>query len=304
MGLFGHVMAETRCVRRSLVLLAISLPACFPCAAIGADVNRAAITDPVSDPAFPATAAAIVVPSRGVGMNAQFYLAAGPGPNPTMLLLHGTPGNEQNLDLAQAARRAGWNVLTLHYRGAWGSGGEYSISNALVDTDEAMAFLRAPDTVTKYRIDLRRLVIAGHSTGGYNAGRYAAAHQSQLAGVVLIDAWNATAIPNDGKHEQQVEAFRRGPQSLHVSSPEHFVADFWGHPPLMQFAPALTGVPLLIIGADKANGGKNQALSAAITTIDGSRVQTTIMPTDHIFSDRRIELASTLLNWLGKLSGH
>src|ERR1700693_6250086 len=96
---FGQVMAEARWVRRFVVLLAVTLPAWFPCAAMGADMNRAVIADPVPDPSFPATAAAIVVPSKGVGMNAQFYLAAGPGPHPTMLLLHGTPGNEQNLDL-------------------------------------------------------------------------------------------------------------------------------------------------------------------------------------------------------------
>ena len=35
-----------------------------------------------------------------------------------MILFHGLPGNEQNLDLAQAIRRANWNVLTLHYRGS------------------------------------------------------------------------------------------------------------------------------------------------------------------------------------------
>jgi len=34
-----------------------------------------------------------------------------------VILFHGLPGNEQNLDLAQAIRRANWNVLTLHYRG-------------------------------------------------------------------------------------------------------------------------------------------------------------------------------------------
>jgi pimeloyl-ACP methyl ester carboxylesterase len=58
-------------------------------------------------------------------LNAVIYVAAGKGPHPTLLLLHGFPGNEQNLDLAQAARRAGWNVLTLHYRGSWGSPGPF-----------------------------------------------------------------------------------------------------------------------------------------------------------------------------------
>ena len=42
--------------------------------------------------------------------------------------MHGLPGNERNLDLAQAIRRAGWDVLTFTYRGAWGSPGDFSIS--------------------------------------------------------------------------------------------------------------------------------------------------------------------------------
>ena len=37
-------------------------------------------------------------------MNAVMYTAQGGGLHPTLLLLHGFPGNEQNLDLAQTSR--------------------------------------------------------------------------------------------------------------------------------------------------------------------------------------------------------
>jgi predicted alpha/beta-fold hydrolase len=77
-----------------------------------------AITDPPIDAAHPAGIKAFIIPAQDGAMNAVLYRAAGEGPHPTLLLLHGFPGNEQNLDLAQAARRAGWNVLTLHYRGS------------------------------------------------------------------------------------------------------------------------------------------------------------------------------------------
>jgi len=46
------------------------------------------------------------------------YVAAGAGPHPAVVLLHGFPGNEKTLDLAQDVRRAGWNVLYFNYRGA------------------------------------------------------------------------------------------------------------------------------------------------------------------------------------------
>jgi pimeloyl-ACP methyl ester carboxylesterase len=46
------------------------------------------------------------------------YVASGTGPRPAVVLLHGFPGNERNLDLAQDMRRAGWDVLYLNYRGS------------------------------------------------------------------------------------------------------------------------------------------------------------------------------------------
>ena len=102
------------------------------------------ISDPAPDPANPPHSAQVLIPSHGMGMNGLFYLAGGPGPHPTMLLLHGFPGNEQNLDLAQAIRRAGWNVLTMHYRGSWGSPGSYRFAQNLEDGEAVLAFLRDP----------------------------------------------------------------------------------------------------------------------------------------------------------------
>jgi predicted alpha/beta-fold hydrolase len=59
------------------------------------------------------------IPSGGVEINGVAYVAAGAGPHPVLVLFHGLPGNEKNLDLAQAVRRAGWTVVTLNYRGSW-----------------------------------------------------------------------------------------------------------------------------------------------------------------------------------------
>src|SRR3546814_13526648 len=89
---------------------------------------------------------AFTIPSEDGALNAVLYTAAGSGLHPTLLLLHGFPGNEQNLDLAQAARRAGWNVLTLHYRGSWGSPGSFSFTHASEDAWNALQYLQQSDT--------------------------------------------------------------------------------------------------------------------------------------------------------------
>src|SRR5689334_15673236 len=84
-------------------------------------------SDPVTndptqvDSSYPPGTEELAFLSHGARLNGFFYLAAGRGPHPTAILLHGFPGNERNLDLAQALRRAGMNVLFFSYRGAWGS---------------------------------------------------------------------------------------------------------------------------------------------------------------------------------------
>src|SRR5262249_18384583 len=108
-------------------------------AATAADVPPAIMHDPPADKTVPASGHAEQIPSHGDAMNAMVYLPAGQGPHPVVVLLHGFPGNEQNLDLAQAVRRAGWAVVTFHYRGSWGSAGTFTFDGAAADGAAALA---------------------------------------------------------------------------------------------------------------------------------------------------------------------
>jgi hypothetical protein len=72
-----------------------------------AQINPAIYTDPPHDKAHPAAMEVLHIPSGGVRINGLAYFAAGAGPHPVLVLMHGLPGNEKNLDLAQAVRRAG-----------------------------------------------------------------------------------------------------------------------------------------------------------------------------------------------------
>ena len=112
------------------LLVAIALVACgtsgVAVSAPAPQTPAAVYSDPPADKAFPASGEALQIPSGGRLMNAMVYVPAGKGPHPVVVLLHGFPGNEQNLDLAQAIRRAGWAVVTFHYRGSWGSEGSFT----------------------------------------------------------------------------------------------------------------------------------------------------------------------------------
>jgi len=150
-------------------------------------VPAAVYTDPPHDARQPARMEVLHIPSGGVRINGVAYLASGAGQHPTFVLLHGLPGNEKNLDLAQAVRRAGWNAVTFNYRGSWGSPGSFRFAQNLEDADAVLAFLREPANARSLGIDTTQLVLAGHSMGGWVTVR-TAAHQHGLRGIVLISA--------------------------------------------------------------------------------------------------------------------
>ena len=54
------------------------------------------------DGAFPPTMGELSFESGGCKLNGFMYVANGPGPHPTVVILHGYPGNERNLDPARA----------------------------------------------------------------------------------------------------------------------------------------------------------------------------------------------------------
>ena len=115
------------------------------------------------------------IASHGALMNALVYVAAGAGPHPAVILLHGFPGNERNLDLAQDMRRAGWDVLYFNYRGSWGTPGDFSFAHSIEDTAAAIAYLRQPGVARSLRLDPNRIVLIGHSMGGFMTVEAAAA---------------------------------------------------------------------------------------------------------------------------------
>ena len=131
---------------------------------------------------YPASMQSFQIPSHGSELNAFVYVAAGAGPHPAVVLLHGFPGNERNLDLAQDIRRAGWDVLYFDYRGSWGSAGDFSFAHGIEDTAAAVDYLRSPTMARILRLDPSRIVLIGHSLGGFMAVQDAAA-DSGIIGV-------------------------------------------------------------------------------------------------------------------------
>ena len=291
-------------------LLAAALLGLGPLAAHPAAAQHppaAIVADPPVDKEFPAALAVASFPSHGVDLDATLYLASGRGPHGAVVLLHGLPGYEVNGDLAQAIRRAGWNVLLFHYRGMWGAGGAFSFSSAIEDTAAAVRFLRDAATATKYRIDPRRVVLIGHSLGGFLAG-YEGSRNRNLAGIAMISAVNLGTINADPAERQ--DRLKRWSAQLHpvrgVTASALF-AEAARHAPgwdYRRWAGALGGRALLIVTADDQNRTDMEALAAALRKNGSAALQHAAVETDHSFSDRRIALQTIVLAWLESLASN
>ncbi len=282
------------------LLLALSI-GLVPIQASAAPPLRSAIVDPPRDTKFPAHNQQLLIPSHGLGMNAVLFEASGKGPHRTVILMHGLPGNERNLDLAQAIRRAGWDVLTFTYRGAWGSPGAFSISNAMEDSRAALDFARSPEGA-KLGIDPRHIVLAGHSMGGATAFMTAAS-ASGLDGLILIDAWNIAAGTSKGAvtRADLITGFDDFGNSLQGATPESVADEVvarrseWD---LVAAAPKLSKLPILTVTAKHGAADENRATTAALRKAGNAHVAAVEMDTDHPFSDHRIALTSTVVRWL------
>lgn len=102
--------------------------------------------------------------SKGETLIGALFLAAGPGRKPTALVLHGIPGIEKNHDICLALQAIGWNALVFHYRGSWGSSGEYTFAGLPEDAVAAIDAL-----VQHPAVDPDRIIAIGHSMGGFTA---------------------------------------------------------------------------------------------------------------------------------------
>jgi len=285
--------------------------------AIGFLLSLGCLARPAAE-AAPAAAAdraameTMQIPSHGVQMNALVYVAAGAGPHPAVILLHGFPGNERNLDLAQDIRRAGWDVLYFNYRGSWGTPGDFSFSHGIEDTAAALAYLRQPDVAKKLRLDPARIVLIGHSMGGFMAIQAAAADPRVKALGVISGGDLGGEYLRLQQHGPATSAVDRlaaglageGMAPLSGCTPAGLAREVAGHASSWVFtakAPALKDRSVLVVTSDDGLADMNDAFAAALRQAGDTRVTSVHFATDHAYSDQRIELSHAVLAWLAQL---
>jgi uncharacterized protein len=105
--------------------------------------------------------------NNGVKLDAKFFQTNKTNKAPSVILLHGFPGNQSSpLGLAERLNNAGFNILVFNYQGSYLSEGNFSFDNCIDNVSAALNFLLDPKIQTKYNIDTSKIVVCGYSFGG------------------------------------------------------------------------------------------------------------------------------------------
>jgi len=219
-----------------------------------------------------------------------FYGAAGDTPRPTVVLSHGVPGFEKNLDIAYALRDAGWNSLCYHYRGCWGSEGTFSLEGLVDDLRAAADWVRAQPSV-----DNGRLVLIGMSGGGYAtlaAGADDPSFKTLVALSPLIDPAEAE-LSMDGLNE--IAAFVHGATGAQLRD------EFSRLPSIMETIGKLRDRRILLMTGDLDGLLPPDHFRQFIKELPAVRWQRFPLG-DHYLSACRKEVVETVLAWLKEVS--
>lgn len=289
---------------KQLILAALAAATLAAGASAAEPLPPAAVyTDPAPTPGHPARMEVLHIPTvGGLKINGVEYVAGGEGPHPTLVLLHGWPGNEKNLDLAQAVRRAGWNVVTFNYRGTWGSPGTFDFVGNIDDAKAVLAFVRDPANAKVVQADPGRLVIAGHSMGGWITA-LTAAEDPALRGAILISAGDMGRL-GGMPLDQRVAMAAGNAEALAGVTPQSMAEQLAGRAAgltLPKSAHGLAKLPLLVISSDDGLAPGTDALVAQVRAEGGTKVSAVHIATDHSYSDKRIRLESEVITWLQAL---
>jgi uncharacterized protein len=290
-----------------LALVCAGLLATIPSLADNREFDPVTMDLPSIDEEFPPAILEINFESRGQRLPAILMTANGAGPHPSVVLLHGYPGNEKNLDLGQSMRRAGFNVLFFHYRGAWGADGNFAFAHLKEDVAAALGFLR--DNAETYRVNTTKLSLVGHSMGGFVALK-GASQDPDVTCVVGLAAANYGYLAGEMAGNPKLRAdVIKGTKALFMLrgfDGEASVAELIENRleyDTASFGPALAGKSVLLI-----TGTADTIIPPAIQMMNVEAYEKTpgltlshyLIKGDHSFSQSRIELQRLVVGWLMK----
>jgi pimeloyl-ACP methyl ester carboxylesterase len=253
------------------------------------------------DTTSPASSTELFIPSGNSQIAGLIYSANGLQKHPTLLLLHGYPGNERNLDVAQVVRSHGWNVIYFDYRGSWGSQGKFSFKNCVEDVVNVVAFCNKYQDSLK--IDTSNIVLFGHSMGGWVCLKALQELPTVKKGFAL-STWDIAKDFKNVSNEKEMLRIATDPNIagkyfvLNTSLKDLYtpVIQNQTYFNLLNEGKSLADKQIIMIDEHE----KNQQLADKIKESNQSYFDYSVWQTDHSFTNKRVSLINKVLAFLEK----
>ncbi|MEO7210566.1 MAG: alpha/beta fold hydrolase [Chitinophagaceae bacterium] len=272
----------------------------FVCACTNAHAQVAdsiVLKDIAWDKNAPAGMMELAIPSGNANLAGFIYSANGSQKHPTLLLLHGFPGNERNLDLAQVVRAHGWNVIYFDYRGSWASQGQFSFENCVQDVVNVVAFCKKYSD--SLHIDTSNIALFGHSMGGFVCLKALTILPGIKKGFAL-STWNIYESAKNLKPSQVKDAAMMAGEYFVLNTPtEKLIEQVMSNLSyfnLQNQATALSGKEIIMLDEHHLNKG----LADKLRESNHAYFDYEVWQTDHPFTNKRISLINKVLEFLDR----
>ncbi len=259
------------------------------------------LSDLKLDVSSPASSTELFIPSGNSMIAGLIYNANGSQKHPTLLLLHGYPGNERNLDIAQVVRSHGWNVIYFDYRGSWGSQGKFSFKNSVEDVVNVVAFCNKYQDSLK--IDTSNIVLFGHSMGAWVVLKALQELPTIKKGFAL-STWNIGNVYKNVTTEKEMLRLANDPKTggkyfvLNTSLKDLYtpVLKDQTYFNLLNDTKSLADKQIIMIDEHE----KNSQLADKMKESNKSYFDYSVWQTDHVFTNKRASLINKVLAFLEK----
>lgn len=246
------------------------------------------------DEFYPAAQVELQIKSSGLTMYGFAYTANGKGPHPTVVMLHGLPGHERALDLAQSMRRAGYNVIYFNYHGAWGSQGTFGFQNAIDDAGVVVDYLSDSLNMETLRIDTSKIAFAGHGIGA-GIALLAGLKNPKVKSVIGVSVFNPYTLLQGDHAEGNLIGLKEYLLTLGMLNcdPNKVLNDILDNLDRYDIESQVSKATKPILVIDEHMNNTNFSKYNPRESFDYK-----IWDTDHAFTNRRIALTKEIINWL------
>jgi pimeloyl-ACP methyl ester carboxylesterase len=258
----------------------------------------------------------VIISRDAIQLKGKFYIAYGERIFPTVILLHGFPGNEKDvLGIGEKLSQAGINALTFNYSGTHKSEGKASHENNLSDINAAFNFLYESENISKFKIDTSFIYLGGWCHGGGLGLAYAVSHPEVHTVFAIAGSDQGAFFSEYASNPEMKKMIDEGFEEMSSKGIVRFDVGALPHEiaekgidkinpalDLKKNAAALAQKNILLIGGwDDVQTTIDQfllPLYRALQKEKAPNVKIFAFQDDHYFKKTRDEIAKTIISWI------